>query len=191
MTAQTPSAQDTAPHHSPANRIVPTVVPMSGELANYREYLDHHREVLERKCAGLSPEQLATRSVPPSTLSLLGLVRHMAKVEHSWFQRAFQGRLDEARPYWSAEEQDLDFNGLTPTRACVDDAFASWREQIARSDEWLATQSEGSMADVVVYNGDGETAPVRDILVHLVEEYARHNGHADLLRECIDGATGE
>ena len=164
---------------------------MTGELSNLREYLDHQRSVFERKCADLSPEQLAMRSVPPSTLSLLGLVRHLAKVEHSWFQRAFQGRLNEPRPYWSADVRDVDFDGAEPTRACVDDAFASWKGQVARSDEWLDAQTDESMADVVVYNGDGETAPVRDILVHMVEEYARHNGHADLLRECIDGATGE
>ena len=164
---------------------------MTGELANYREYLDHQRQILARKCAGLTPEHLALRSVPPSSLSLLGLVRHMAKVEHSWFQRAFQSRLDEARPYWSADVPDVDFDDVEPTQACADDAFTSWREQIRRSDEWLEAQSDESMADVVVYNGDGDTSPARDILVHMVEEYARHNGHADLLRESIDGATGE
>ncbi|SDK78608.1 Protein of unknown function [Nocardioides sp. YR527] len=162
-----------------------------GELATYRDYLRHYRLTLELKGQDLTPEQLARRSVPPSTMSLLGLVRHMAKVEHGWFQRAFQGRLDEPRPYWSADASDVDFDGVEPTQACVDEAYAAWKEQIARADAWLDTQTDESMGDVVVYNSDGETSSVRDILVHMVEEYARHAGHADLLREVIDGRTGQ
>ncbi|MFE7227341.1 DinB family protein [Nocardioides sp. NPDC057577] len=162
-----------------------------GELATYRDYLRHYRLTLELKGQDLTPEQLARRSVPPSTMSLLGLVRHMAKVEHGWFQRAFQQRLDEPRPYWSADAHDIDFDGAEPTQACVDEAYAAWKEQIARADAWLDTQTDESMGDVVVYNSDGETSSVRDILVHMVEEYARHAGHADLLREVIDGRTGQ
>lgn len=162
-----------------------------GELATYRDYLRHYRLTLEFKCQDLTPEQLARRSVAPSTMSLLGLVRHMAQVEHSWFQRAFQQRFDEPRPYWSTEDNDLDFNGAEPTQACVEDAFASWQQQVARADAWLDTQSDDSMGDDVSYNSDGAIRPVRDILVHMVEEYARHAGHADLLREVIDGRTGQ
>lgn len=162
-----------------------------GELATYRDYLRHYRLTLELKGQDLTPEQLAHRSVPPSTMSLLGLVRHMAKVEHGWFQRAFQQRFDEPRPFWSADVHDVDFDGAEPTQACVDEAYAAWKEQIARADAWLDTQTDESMGDVVVYNSDGETSSVRDILVHMVEEYARHAGHADLLREVIDGRTGQ
>ena len=162
-----------------------------GELATYREYLDNYRLTLELKCRELSPEQLATRSVPPSTLSLLGLVRHLAQVEHSWFQRALQGRLDERRPFWSADDRDLDFNGAVGTPECVDEAFTEWRLQVARADEWLKTRTDESLGEEVVYNGDGETTSVRDILVHMIEEYARHCGHADLLRECLDGRRGQ
>jgi uncharacterized damage-inducible protein DinB len=161
------------------------------ELANYREYLDHYRATLERKCADLTPEQLATRSVPPSSMSLLGLVRHLAKVEHSWFRRGLQALVDEPRPFWIAEMPDLDFDGADGTSACVDEAFAAWKAQVALSDQYLDTQTDDTMADVVPYNSDGETASKRDILVHLIEEYARHCGHADLLRECIDGRTGQ
>lgn len=83
------------------------------------------------KCDDLSPEQLATRSVPPSTLSLLGLVRHMARVEHNWFQRALKGHRDAPRPYWSAEDHDVDFNGAVADQAVVDEAFDVWKREIA------------------------------------------------------------
>ena len=165
-------------------------VPEGGELANYRDYLTHYRETLARKCGGLAPDELARRSVPPSTLSLLGLVRHMAYVEQAWFQRALQGNLDEPRPFTDPSDRDLDFNAAVGTQECVDEAFTEWERQIARADAWLDAQSDATMGEVVVYNSDGETCPVRDILVHMIEEYARHCGHADLLRECIDGATG-
>ncbi|WGY00569.1 DinB family protein [Nocardioides sp. QY071] len=163
---------------------------MSGELASYRLHLARYRATLERTCAGLTPEQLATRSVPPSTLSLLGLVRHLAYVEQAWFQRALQAGLDEPRPFTDPSDHDLDFNGAVGTRECVDEAFAEWRHQVVRTDAWLDAQDDDVMARVVVYNSDGATTPVRDILVHMVEEYARHCGHADLLRECLDGVTG-
>jgi len=162
-----------------------------GELATYRDYLRNYRLTLELKCQDLTPEQLATRSVPPSTLSLLGLVRHMAYVEHTWFQRALQANLDEPRPFTDPNDPDVDFTGVEGTRACVEEAFAEWKRQMERADEWLEKQSDKSMASVVTYNSDGATTPVRDILVHMVEEYARHCGHADLLRECIDGRTGQ
>lgn len=160
-----------------------------GELATYREYLTNYRTTLRLKCDDLTPEQLATRSVPPSTMSLLGLVRHLAAVEHSWFQRVLQGS-SEPRVYRTAEDRDHDFNAAVGTQECVDDAFATWAAQVAEADRWLDTQSDATMADEVPFD-DGETATVRDILVHMVEEYARHCGHADLLRECIDGRTGQ
>jgi uncharacterized damage-inducible protein DinB len=159
-----------------------------GELATIRGYLEHFRLTLGMKCDDLSPEQLATRSVPPSTMSLLGLVRHMAKVEHSWFQRTLQGHGDLPRLFWSPDDRDLDFNGAVGDPAVVDEAFAEWRAQIAAADEWL---DSGIDLDATVHLPEGEPAIVRDILIHMVEEYARHCGHADLLRECIDGRTGQ
>jgi uncharacterized damage-inducible protein DinB len=160
-----------------------------GELATIRDYLSNYRLTLGMKCEGLSPEQLATRSVPPSTMSLLGLIRHMARVEHNWFQRSLQGHRDQERLYWSPEDNDLDFNGAVGDQAVVDDAFATWKAQIAAADEWLDGPIDlGAM--VLVPRG-GDEASVREVLIHMVEEYARHCGHADLLRECIDGRTGQ
>jgi uncharacterized damage-inducible protein DinB len=159
-----------------------------GELATIREYLTNYRLTLGLKCDGLTAEQLATRSVPPSTMSLLGLIRHMAGVEHHWFQRTLQGHRDEPRLYRSAEDHDLDFNGAVGEPAVVDDAFTSWRAQIGAADTWLDRAPD--LGTVVLMPSD-EPASVRDILIHMVEEYARHCGHADLLRECIDGRTGQ
>ena len=157
-----------------------------GELATVWEYLRRYRLTLEMKCADLDPAQLAQRSVPPSTMSLLGLVRHLARVEHHWFQRVLQGR-DEPRLYRTEEDPDLDFNGAVADPAVVEDAWASWRREVASADAWL--DGDVSMdAQVPVHD---DSAAVRDILVHMVEEYARHVGHADLLRECIDGRTGQ
>jgi uncharacterized damage-inducible protein DinB len=159
-----------------------------GELATIREYLSNYRITLGMKCEDLSPEQLATRSVPPSTMSLLGLIRHMARVEHHWFQRTLQGHRDVARLYWSPEDNDLDFDGAVGDPAVVEDAFAVWKAQIAAADDWLDGLTDlGGM----VRTPRDEEASVRDILVHMIEEYARHCGHADLLRECIDGRTGQ
>lgn len=159
-----------------------------GELATIREYLSNYRLTLAMKCEGLSPEQLATRSVPPSTLSLLGLVRHLARVEHNWFQRSLQGHRESPRPYWSPEDDDLDFNGAIADPAVVADAFAVWKAQIAAADEWLDGRID---LGAVVLTPGGEQASIRDILIHMIEEYARHCGHADLLRERIDGRTGQ
>ncbi len=159
-----------------------------GELPTIREYLTHYRLTLGMKCEDLSPEQLATRSVPPSTLSLLGLVRHMARVEHNWFQRSLQGHRELPRLFWSSDDDDLDFNGAAGDPAVVEEAFAEWRAQIAAADAWLDGQID---LGATVVTPRGEEISVRDILIHMVEEYARHCGHADLLRECIDGRTGQ
>jgi uncharacterized damage-inducible protein DinB len=159
-----------------------------GELATIREYLSNYRLTLGMKCENLSAQQLATRSVPPSTLSLLGLVRHMARVEHNWFVRSLQGHRHIPRLYWSSEDHDLDFNGALADPAVVEDAFATWKTQITTADQWLDGLPDlGAMA----LTPQGGQASVRDILIHMIEEYARHCGHADLLRECIDGRTGQ
>ena len=159
-----------------------------GELATIREYLSNYRLTLGMKCEDLAPEQLAARSVPPSTLSLLGLVRHMARVEHNWFQRSLQGHRDVPRLFWSPADHDLDFNGAVADPAVVAEAFAAWKAQIAAADEWLDGLTDLGAA---VLTPQGEETSVRDVLIHMIEEYARHCGHADLLRECIDGRTGQ
>lgn len=166
-----------------------------GELATYREYLDNYRKTLRLKCDGLSPEQLATQSVPPSNMSLLGLIRHLARVEHSWFRRFLRGQLDEPRLYRTDAEPDLDFTGVVGTQECVDDAFATWERQIAVAEDWLDALTEDRLGEELRLPGsdaeDDDRASIRDVLVHMIEEYSRHAGHADLLRECIDGRTGQ
>ena len=159
---------------------------LRGERAVVLDYLRHYRMTLEMKCEGLDAEQLARRSVRPSTLSLLGLVRHMAKVEHSWCRRVVEGQAELPRLYWSEEDRDLDFNGAEGTDEVVADAWESWRREVEHAEQEYAAVD----FDTVVPHHDGELE-VREVVVHLVEEYARHCGHADLLRECIDGRTGQ
>ena len=114
---------------------------LRGERAVLIDYLQHYRMTLEMKCEGLDAEQLARRSVPPSTLSLLGLVRHLAKVEHTWFRRVMGHRLDLPRLYWSAEDRDLDFNGAVADPAVVEDAWASLAARgRARPRAWSTTR---------------------------------------------------
>ena len=157
-----------------------------GEKAVLAEYLDRYRKTLEMKCEGLDAEQLARRAVPPSTMSLLGLVRHMAAVEHSWFQRRLQAK-DEPRMFNKDDDRDADFNGALADPALVEEAFALWREQVRSAEEYYESVEDlGATVDV-----DGDQVEIRDIVVHMIEEYARHCGHADLLRECIDGRTGQ
>jgi uncharacterized damage-inducible protein DinB len=161
----------------------------AGEKATYQEYLRNYRLTIEMKCEGLDAGQLAQRSVPPSTLSLLGLVRHMAQVENSWFQRVLQGRTDAPRLYKREDVADWDFEGAVADPGVVQDAFTTWKAEIAQADEWLDALAEDGLGREVPH-GDG-TVATRDVLVHMIEEYARHAGHADLLRECIDGRTGQ
>jgi uncharacterized damage-inducible protein DinB len=160
-----------------------------GEKETYREYLGNYRLTIQLKCEGLDAEQLAQRSVPPSTLSLLGLVRHLAQVENHWFQRVLQRRTQAPRLYARDHARDWDFDGATPDPEVVQEAFATWRSEIAQADGWLDTLDEVDLGRHEPLGGG--TVAVRDVLVHVIEEYARHSGHADLLRECIDGRIGQ
>ena len=160
-----------------------------GEKATLREYLGNYRLTLDLKCGGLDAEQLARRSVPPSTLSLLGLVRHVAQMENHWFQRVLQGKTDGPRLFKRDDDTDADFNGAVADPAVVEEAFAAWKAEIAAADEWLDALGEDDLGLEVPFGDDAVS--VRDVLVHVIEEYARHAGHADLLRECIDGRTGQ
>jgi uncharacterized damage-inducible protein DinB len=174
----------TAPENDPRTAGNPV-----GEKATYREYLTNYRLTLEMKCEGLDAEQLARRSVPPSSLSLLGLVRHVAQMENHWFQRVLQGRTDAARLFKREDDRDWDFNGAIADPSVVDAAFAAWKTEIAQADEWLDALVEGDLGrEMPLHDG---TVSIRDVLVHVIEEYARHAGHADLLREAIDGRTGQ
>ncbi|MDQ6874000.1 MAG: DinB family protein [Actinomycetota bacterium] len=160
-----------------------------GEKATLREYLRNYRSTLEMKCGGLAPEQLAHRSVPPSTMSLLGLIRHLAQVENHWFQRVLRGESDQPRLFKRDDDRDADFNGAIADPAVVEEAFSAWKAEIAAAEKWLDNLGEDDLGREVPF--DSDTVSVRDVLVHVIEEYARHAGHADLLRECIDGRTGQ
>jgi uncharacterized damage-inducible protein DinB len=152
------------------------------------DWLEYHRETLLVKCAGLTAGQLAERSVPPSTMSLAGLVRHMANVEIAWFRRRVAGE-DVAMPFWTPEDPDsdpdLDFNG-----AAAETAEADYALLIAEIDQ-ARKAFEGVSLDYEFEHPSRGTMNARWVLTHMIEEYARHNGHADLLRERIDGAVGE
>jgi hypothetical protein len=161
--------------------------PSAGEMGVLVDYLERYRMTLEMKCDGLDAEQMARRSVPPSTMSLLGLVRHLARVEHSWTRRVLEGRMELPRLYRTDEDRDLDFNGAVADDAVVADAWATWRREVDHARRYL--NGVDSLGERVLV--DGEAVEIRDIIVHLIEEYARHVGHADLLRECIDGRTGQ
>jgi hypothetical protein len=152
-----------------------------GELATLQDYARHYRLTLQMKCEGLDPEQLARRSVPPSTMSLLGLLRHLAEAERDW--RNWILPADPAPKLYGA--RDADFEGAVAEQALVDGAFADLAREQAATDAVLA-----EYADLGVRVGQDGIA-VRELWVHRIEEYARHCGHADLLRECIDGRVGQ
>lgn len=145
-------------------------------------YLQFQRTTLLNICGGLTGEQLAMQPVPPSNLSLLGLVRHMAKVERIWLrQRAPQGSIE---PLYAPElGKDHDFEHLDPAEAPA--AFERFEEECREGDAAVAGMSFDD-----TFDNKGEVMSLRMTYVHLIGEYARHNGHADLLRECIDGETG-
>jgi hypothetical protein len=160
----------------------PTV---SDERTSLQGWLDFHRATLLLKCAGLTAEQLKQHSVPPSSLTLLGLVRHMAEVEQSWFRRRFGGA-DLPDLYCSQDSPDGDFDDVPTADAEAD--FAVFAEECRLSDE---AAKGASLEDTFVHKRRGRDMDLRWVYLHMIEEYARHNGHADLLRERIDGVTGD
>jgi uncharacterized damage-inducible protein DinB len=119
-------------------------------------------------------------------MSLLGLVRHMAEVERTWFRRRFAGQ-DVSKRYQSGSEPDGDFDGAVAEQAVVDEAWAAWQNEVAFAEEFTRDTDLG----FVGHDGAGDPISLRELLVHMIEEYARHNGHADLLRERIDGRIGQ
>jgi hypothetical protein len=151
-------------------------------------FLEFHRDTLRWKCERLTPEQLLRRASPPSTLRLLGLIRHLTEVEASWFSHHFAGG-PRVWAYASEEDPDGDLNVTQADAASVADAWARYDEEVERSRAVLAAGDLDAMAAGVTRRG--ETFSLRWIVLHMIEEYSRHNGHADLLREAIDGETGE
>ena len=154
------------------------------ERDSLRGWLDFHRATLAWKCDGLDDDALRRRSMPPSTLTLLGLVRHMAEVERHWFRRIVGGAT--IRHVWT---EDWDFQVAYDVEGSSRiEAFSAWRSEIDAA-RWieLAVPSLDDRFGVDAWDCD---ATLRTVLLHLVHDYARHNGHADLLREGIDGTVG-
>jgi Protein of unknown function (DUF664) len=156
---------------------------VGGERDTLVGFLDWQRSTLLWKCAEVAPEDLVRRAVPTSNLSLIGIVRHMTLVEWSWFEERFSG-LAVPPPISMDVDRDADFNELDPARS--DEDLARFDTQCDISRGIIA----GGELDQLAVSSRSPLS-LRWILVHMIEEYARHNGHADLLREAIDGAVGE
>ena len=169
-------------------RIEPALI--SDERTTVTEFLDYYRATLALKIGGLTDDQARQAAVPPSDLSLLGLVRHMADVERSWFRRRFAGA--EAPPLYYGDahptgDEDGDLHpGPDDT---VAEAMAAWQEEVEFARRTTAEATLDDLSAKPVH--DLGLVNLRWILVHMIEEYARHCGHADLIRERIDGATGD
>jgi uncharacterized damage-inducible protein DinB len=155
------------------------------EWATLDGFLEYQRDTLLWKCSDLTPEQLAARPLPTTVLSLLGLVRHLADVERSWFRRAFAG--EDAPPIYYDRDTDPDGDIVPPPDADPAEAFATYRREVEAARAAVAGHDLGE----TFVSPRGATLSLRWVYVHMIEEYARHNGHADLLREAIDGTTGE
>jgi uncharacterized damage-inducible protein DinB len=166
----------------------PTPEPVDGPTTGddrpmLEAYLAWERTTFLNICAGLTAKQLALRPLPWSNLSLLGLARHLAKVERIWFRQRAAGQ--PVRPlYDPAAGKDADFDGASAERAEADftQLQAEWRDGDEAARDLAFTDTMDA--------GDGETYSVRMMYVHVIGEYARHNGHADMLRQAIDGVTG-
>lgn len=157
---------------------------MAGERESLESWLELYRTTLPLKIADLTPEQLSARSVPPSTLSLLGIVRHLTGVEQYWFTVVVGGK--EVAPIYCEDDRDGDFNDSRPETTVAD---------VARYDAELRTARERAaevtnLSAALPGRRRGSEVNLRWVYVHMIEEYARHLGHADLLRESIDGVTG-
>ncbi|OPC78987.1 Mini-circle protein [Embleya scabrispora] len=159
--------------------------PVTGdEREMMRAFLDFHRATLAMKCEGLSDEELRRQSMPPSTLSLLGLVRHMAEVERTWFRRVINA--EDIPLVWSDEgDFQVAYDASKSTRS---EAFAAWETEVAHA---RRIEAEAESLDVIGHNAKwDQDVSLRLVMLHLMHEYARHNGHADFLREGVDGTVG-
>jgi hypothetical protein len=166
---------------------------LGDERVTLAESLRRQRLTLEMKCAGLDAEAMARRSVEPSTMSLLGLVRHLAEVERSTFRGMMAGQ-DAARLFCSDDDRDGDFDGAVPDARVVAEAWDAWRAEVDFATRFV---SGASSLDITAddplnqHGSGGGPMSLREALVGMIEEYARHTGHADLLRERIDGRLGQ
>jgi uncharacterized damage-inducible protein DinB len=171
----------------PANDPRDTGVELTDERGTLVDYLRAYRLTMEMKCADLDAAQLARRSVPPSTMSLLGVVRHLTEVERHWFRRVMAGEV-APKLFCTDTDPDGDWDGAVAEPVVVDQAWAAWRDEVAFSERFVRMAHD---LDVVGRTKDGAAIQLREVLVHMIEEYARHCGHADLLRERIDGRVGQ
>ena len=163
-------------------RIGPPVT--AGERETLRAFLDYHRATLAMKCHGLSDDDLRRQSSPPSTLSLLGLVRHMAEVERTWFRRVIGS--EDIGFVWSEQgDYQVAYDARDSTRS---EAFAAWQAEVEHS---RRIEASAPSLDVLGHQARWDTdVSLRLVMIHVLLEYARHNGHADFLREAIDGIVG-
>jgi Protein of unknown function (DUF664) len=162
----------------------PRIPRVAAEREALAAYLEYYRATVEMKCRGLTPEQARTRSMPPSALSLHGLIRHLAGVERWWFQQNFERR-DVPFLFFTAEDPDLDFN--PPSDADFADDLATWRAECAISREIVGAHDLDDTARPLDWHEDVD---LRWLVLRMITEYAQHCGHLDLLREGIDGRTG-
>jgi len=162
-------------------------VELLDERSTLIDYLRAQRLTLRMKCADLDAGQMARRSVPPSTMSLLGLIRHMADVERHWFRRVMAGE-DAPRRFSSDEDREGAWSGAVADPGVVTQAWSAWEEEIGFAERFVSDTVD---LDAVGRMSDGKTLQLREVLVHMIEEYARHCGHADLIRERIDGRVGQ
>jgi uncharacterized damage-inducible protein DinB len=159
---------------------------LTEERGTLLEYLRAYRLTLEMKCADLDAEQLARRSVPPSTMSLLGLLRHLSDVERFWFRRVMGGEDVDNR--YPRDGDNGSWSGAVADDRVVTEAWAAWRAEVAAAEAFVASTPDLGTTGTM---RNGEAIQLREVMVHMIEEYARHCGHADLLRERIDGRTGQ
>jgi uncharacterized damage-inducible protein DinB len=162
------------------------------EVTSLRAFLDYHRDTFRWKCAGLTQEQLA-RTLAPSTMTLGGMMKHLALVEVGWFRRTLLGE-SYPPPFDSVDwEADPDWEWHTARDDSPQDLRALFDDCVRRADDAIAQAlaREGLDTESVRQSRAGGSFSLRWILLHMIEEYARHNGHADLIRESIDGETGE
>lgn len=158
--------------------------PKGNERETLRDFLDFHRGTLMMKCEGLSDDDLRRRSMPPSRLSLLGLVRHMAEVERAWFRRTIN--CEDLPLVWSADgDYQAAYDAGTATRA---EAFEAWQAEVEHA---RRIERDAESLDVTGHNARKDIeVSLRWVMLHMIHEYARHNGHADFLREGIDQTVG-
>ncbi|QOV39209.1 DinB family protein [Streptomyces ferrugineus] len=171
------------PQTLPDGRPIPLLT--GDERPMVESWLDFHRATLELKCAGLDDAQVRRASAEPSELTLLGLVQHLAECERNWFQRVVGG-LDVPPVYGAGNGSGYRLQGGRGIREALD----VWRREVARGREVCAGRALEGVGRIVDGPMAGVEVSLRWVLIHMIEEYARHNGHADILRERIDGVTG-